>query len=53
LRPLGIPLMSVQRAINDFDLEGVTTIRIFGTQRQARLNPRYFALAKLHQVLLP
>jgi hypothetical protein len=51
-RLLGIPLMSVQRAINDFDREGVTASRIFGVQRQVRLNPRYFALAQLRELLL-
>jgi len=51
-RLLGIPLMSVQRAVDDFDKEGVTASRKLGIQRQVRLNPRYFALAQLRDFLL-
>ncbi len=51
-RLLGLPLMSVQRAIDAFDREGVTASRIFGVQRQVRLNPRYFALPQLRELLL-
>lgn len=44
--------VGAERAINDFDREGVTASRIFGVQRQVRLNPRYFALAQLRELLL-
>jgi hypothetical protein len=46
------PLMSVQRAVNDFDQTGVTASRVVGTQRQVRLNPRYFARPELEALLL-
>ncbi len=50
-RVLELPLMSVQRTVNELDREGVTASRLVGVQRQVRLNPRYFALTQLRALL--
>ena len=51
-RITALPLVSVQRAVNDFDADGVTASRMVGQQRNVRLNPRYFAGAELRALLV-
>jgi hypothetical protein len=47
-----LPLMTVQRAVNDFDRDRVTASRISGSQRNVRLNPSYFAARELRPLLV-
>jgi hypothetical protein len=47
-----LPLMTVQRAVNDFDRDRVTASRVFGSQRNVRLNRTYFAAKELRTLLL-
>lgn len=51
-RIAGVPLMSAQRAVNDLEAQGVVSSRIQGTQREVKLNPRYFAFEQLRSLLL-
>lgn len=51
-RVTGVPLMSVQRIINDLQKQGVVSSRVQGTQREVRLNPAFFAHAELRKFLL-
>jgi hypothetical protein len=47
-----VPLMSVQRIIDDLERQNVLASRINGNQREVRLNPSYFAAAQLRDLLL-
>jgi hypothetical protein len=47
-----LPLMTVQRAVNDFDTDRVTASRVFGAQRNVRLNPTYFVAKELRTLLI-
>jgi len=49
---LALPLITVQRAVEQLDREGVLASRRVGVQRMIRLNPRYFALGELRALLL-
>ena len=51
-RLTGVPLMSVQRIVNDFERQGVLASRRAGVQREVRLNPSYFAYRELNALLL-
>lgn len=51
-RVTGVPLMSVQRIVNDLELQGVVATRLHGSLREVRLNPGYFALAQLRPFLV-
>ncbi len=47
-----VPLMSVQRIVNDLERQGVVASRLRGAQREVRLNPAYFAWSELRALLL-
>jgi sugar-specific transcriptional regulator TrmB len=47
-----VPLVSVQRIVNDLERQGVVASRLHGAQREVRLNPSYFAAAELRPLLL-
>jgi len=47
-----VPLMSVQRIVNDLERQGVVASRLRGAQREVRLNPSYFAASELRALLL-
>lgn len=49
---LALPLITVQRAVNQLEREGVLASRRVGVQRMIRLNPRYFALKELRPLVL-
>ncbi|MHB8229934.1 MAG: MarR family transcriptional regulator [Vulcanimicrobiaceae bacterium] len=51
-RVTGVPLMSVQRIVNDLERQGVLASRRVGVQREVRLNPSYFAYRELKALLL-
>ncbi len=51
-RLAGVPLMSVQRIINDLERQNVLASRIQGNQRSVRLNPLFFAYDELRPLLL-
>ncbi|MCL5258638.1 MAG: hypothetical protein M1314_02710 [Firmicutes bacterium] len=51
-RVTGVPLMSVQRIVNDLERQGVLASRRAGVQREVRLNPSYFAYRELKALLL-
>ena len=51
-RVASVPLVSVQRIINDLDRQNVVATRLRGTQREVRLNPSYFAYVQLRELLL-
>ncbi|MHB8355444.1 MAG: winged helix-turn-helix domain-containing protein [Vulcanimicrobiaceae bacterium] len=51
-RVTGVPLMSVQRIVNDLERQGVLASRRTGVQREVRLNPSYFAYRELKALLL-
>lgn len=47
-----VPLMSVQRMVNDLERQGIVASRLQGNQREVRLNPSYFAKDQLRALLL-
>jgi DNA-binding IclR family transcriptional regulator len=47
-----VPLASVQRMVNDLELEGVLASRIVGANRQVRLSPRFYGADELRSLLL-
>jgi hypothetical protein len=49
---LALPLVTIQRAVDRLEREGVLASRRVGVQRMVRLNPRYFALNELQPLLL-
>jgi DNA-binding IclR family transcriptional regulator len=51
-RLAGVPLVSVQRIVNDLEREGVIVTRIVGSNRQVRLNPRFYGAGELRALLL-
>lgn len=51
-RVLELPLLSVQRALQGLELDGLVAGRAAGRMRLYRLDPRYFASASLQQFLL-
>jgi len=51
-RVLELPLLSVQRALQGLELDGLVAGRSAGRTRLYRLNPRYFASDALQQFLL-
>ncbi len=51
-RIAGLPLMTVQRAVEALDADRITASRISGVQRQVRLNPMFFAARELRNLLM-
>ena len=51
-RLLDIPLLSVQRALQGLEVDGLVAARPAGRTRLYRLDPRYFASEALQAVLL-
>ncbi|HTV72445.1 MAG TPA: hypothetical protein VME66_01910 [Candidatus Acidoferrales bacterium] len=51
-RVAGVPLMSVQRIVDDLQRQGAVSSRLRGTQREVRLNPSYFGFKQLRALLL-
>ena len=51
-RLLDAPLLSVQRIVDALEAEGILAIRSSGRERRITLNPRYFAVAELRELLL-
>jgi DNA-binding IclR family transcriptional regulator len=47
-----VPLSSTQRIVNDLELQGVLASRLRGSQREVRLNPKYFAAKELLELLM-
>jgi hypothetical protein len=45
-------LLPVQRVINTLETQGVLSSRLTGTVRLVTLNPRFFAIAELRNLLL-
>ncbi len=50
-RVLDIPLMTVQRVLDDLEREGVVVKRTVGRNRMASLNPRMYGGAELREFL--
>jgi DNA-binding IclR family transcriptional regulator len=48
----GVPLVSVQRIVNDLEREGALASRIVGANRQVTLNPRFYGADELRSLLL-
>jgi DNA-binding MarR family transcriptional regulator len=48
---LSIPLLSVQRIVDDLQAQGVVATRLRGNQRQTVLNPTWFAANELSELL--
>ena len=46
-----VPLISVQRIVNDLERQGVIGSRLVGRQREVRLNRQYFAAKELRELL--
>jgi hypothetical protein len=51
-RLLNSRLLPVQRLINTLEAQGVLSSRLTGTVRLVTLNPRFFAIAELRDLLL-
>jgi DNA-binding MarR family transcriptional regulator len=51
-RLLEIPLMTVQRILDDLEREGVVVKRTVGRNRMATLNPRMYGGAELRDFLM-
>ena len=47
-----VPLISVQHIVNNLERQGVLASRLFGRQREVRLNRQYFAAKELRELLL-
>jgi DNA-binding transcriptional ArsR family regulator len=48
---LSVPLLSVQRIVDDLQAQGVVATRLRGNQRQTALNPTWFAANELSELL--
>ena len=48
----GVPLVSVQRIVNDLEREGAVASRVVGANRQVALNPRFYGAEELRTLLL-
>jgi hypothetical protein len=51
-RLLGAPLLSIQRIVDDFEREGLLATRLVGNQRRVTLNPRFYGIKPLKELLL-
>ena len=51
-RLIGASLSSVQLAVERLESEGVLATRLIGTSRRVSLNPRYFAVKQLRELLM-
>jgi DNA-binding IclR family transcriptional regulator len=51
-RVAGVPLVSVQRIVNDLEREGVLATRITGNSRRVGLNPRFYGADELRALLI-
>lgn len=47
-----VPLLSVQRIVNDLEREGVFATRVVGRNRVVSLNPRFYGANELSSLLL-
>jgi len=47
-----VPLVSVQRIVNDLEREGAISSRVVGANRQVALNPRFYGADELRALLL-
>jgi hypothetical protein len=51
-RLLGAPLLSVQKIVDAFEREGLLATRLVGNQRRVTLNPRFYGVKPLKELLL-
>jgi sugar-specific transcriptional regulator TrmB len=48
----GVPLVSVQRIVEDLEREGILSTRLSGNQRRVIVNPEWFASKELRALAL-